>query len=105
MHSHITGAVRKGRLFFLRRCIQSIKNTRQTKRGLPCLRCLNKSCSLVALHFLRHASHVLGDVEFCTVCGFHCGGLDNLTIHGGDTIAFLFAASQACDHGNNSYDS
>lgn len=103
MHSHITGAVRKGRLFFLpvRYRLSAAKDKGEQTIAHP----YSLSEGLVALHFLRHASHVLGDVEFCTVCGLHCGGLDNLTIHGGNAIAFLFAASQACYHGNNSYDS
>lgn len=55
----------------------------------------------VALHLLHHAAYILADIEFCAVGGFHGGGLDYLSIHGGYTIAFLFAAAQASQYGDN----
>ena len=57
---------------------------------------------LVALCLLNHVAHGLGDIHLCAIGGFNLYGLNDLAIHGGHTITFLFAASKAC---NQCYDS
>lgn len=78
----------------------------QTVGGLPLEFCgLGEGAGLVALGLLHHAVDGLADVQLGAVGGFHLHGLQYGTVHGGYAVAFLFAASQACYHGNNSYDS
>jgi len=57
---------------------------------------------LVALCLLNHIAHGLGDIHLCAIGGFNLYGLNDLAIHGGHTITFLFAASKACNQCNDS---